>query len=62
MESTSSENQTNENPHMIFYKDKYGVHFIQPFKDKNIKLLSVDNASIIVNSGILIAVINYIKI
>jgi hypothetical protein len=54
-------NTLNNNKHQIYLKDKYGIHFLQPFIDKNTKLLSVENSSVINNSGNLTAVKNSIK-
>lgn len=54
--SNSQNISTEDNKHNIYLKDKYGVHFLQPMVDKNSKLLSVENTSIIVNSVNLSAV------
>jgi hypothetical protein len=44
----------------IYIKDKHGIYFVDPLNDKNTKILSVSNASVIQNSGNFTAVIYYI--
>jgi hypothetical protein len=47
MESTQTTNESR----LIYIKDKYGVYFVDPMKDKNTKILTISNASVIKNSG-----------
>jgi len=42
---------------LIYIKDKHGIYFVDPLNDKNTKILSVSNASVIQNSGNFTAVI-----
>ena len=55
MESTN--NIDIEIKHSIFIKDKHGVHCVQPFIDQTKILLTVANASIVLQSNNLVGVI-----
>ncbi len=50
MESTSNSTTDNTKSHISFYKDKHGIHFIKPLQNKDEKILSVENSTIIITS------------
>jgi hypothetical protein len=56
--STTTSNSLTQEKHKIFIKDKHGVYFLQPFVDQNKKLLSVENASVVIKSKNLVGVGN----
>lgn len=49
----------NNEKRLVYIKDKHGVYFVDPLKDKDTKILSVSNAPYIKNSGNFTAVMKY---
>lgn len=44
-------NQPTNDTRIVYIRDKNGVYFVDPLKDKSTKLLTVNNASVIKYSG-----------